>query len=298
MKELKVLLADVKDEFVKTLAERIEMRDLKSEIAFDGESALEIMDADLPNAAGLFVWGPELLCVEKRIDEADHFIQNHFAGLDVGNMPACGQQLCFHRTGNPCGNTPELGRRTVRVVFPLKRQQRACDFGKIGFDVPVEKIRRQPAVGPASKNVFRVFAVVTGQPGFQVAGLIGFDRIANAGEGHHFDKNMSRLGDDPAYPTAVARRGNQANGAAVAVPDQNSMLKIAVFQQAGQENLGFFAKIIKGPGAAVGIRSAVSLAIIHKPGTPGGRTNGLWKIPPEFDTPQSFMQKYQRRFFK
>jgi hypothetical protein len=49
--------------------------------------------------------------VEKRIDEADHFIQNHSAGLDMGNVAVSGQQLCFYRTGNPCGNPLELGCR-------------------------------------------------------------------------------------------------------------------------------------------------------------------------------------------
>ena len=44
MKEMKVLLVDDEEEFVKTLAERIEMRDLKSDVALNGESALEIMD--------------------------------------------------------------------------------------------------------------------------------------------------------------------------------------------------------------------------------------------------------------
>lgn len=68
MKEMKVLLADDEDEFVKTLAERIEMRDLKSEIAFDGESALEIMDAAprmrqdfLFGARSYYVWRRELM---------------------------------------------------------------------------------------------------------------------------------------------------------------------------------------------------------------------------------------------
>ena len=102
--------------------------------------------------------------MEKRTDEADHFIQNHSAGLDVGNMAASGQKLCFYRTGNPFGNPLELGRRTVRVVFPLERQQGAGDLGKTGFDVPVEKIRRQPAVGPAS-----VFGVIARGPRVQCA---------------------------------------------------------------------------------------------------------------------------------
>jgi hypothetical protein len=59
----------------------------------------------------------------------------------MGNMTASGDQLCFHRTGNPACNSLELGRRTVFVVFPLEDKQGAGDFVKIGFDVPMEKIR-------------------------------------------------------------------------------------------------------------------------------------------------------------
>jgi len=49
MKEMKVLLVDDEEEFVKTLADRIEMRNLKSDVALSGESALEIMDENLPD---------------------------------------------------------------------------------------------------------------------------------------------------------------------------------------------------------------------------------------------------------
>ena len=49
MREMKVLLVDDEEEFVKTLAERIEMRDVKSDIALNGEEALKAMDEDLPD---------------------------------------------------------------------------------------------------------------------------------------------------------------------------------------------------------------------------------------------------------
>jgi len=49
MKEMKVLLVDDEEEFVKTLAERIEMREAKSEVALNGEEALKAMDEDLPD---------------------------------------------------------------------------------------------------------------------------------------------------------------------------------------------------------------------------------------------------------
>lgn len=49
MKEMKILLVDDEEEFVKTLSERIEMRDVKSDVALNGEEALKIMDEDLPD---------------------------------------------------------------------------------------------------------------------------------------------------------------------------------------------------------------------------------------------------------
>jgi DNA-binding response OmpR family regulator len=49
MKEMKVLLVDDEEEFVKTLAERIEMREVKSKVALNGEEGLKTMDEDLPD---------------------------------------------------------------------------------------------------------------------------------------------------------------------------------------------------------------------------------------------------------
>jgi len=49
MKEMKVLLVDDEEEFVGTLSERMEMRELKSDVALNGEQALEMLDKDLPD---------------------------------------------------------------------------------------------------------------------------------------------------------------------------------------------------------------------------------------------------------
>ena len=49
MKEMKILLVDDEEEFVKTLSERIEMRNMKSDVALNGEEALKAMDEDLPD---------------------------------------------------------------------------------------------------------------------------------------------------------------------------------------------------------------------------------------------------------
>jgi DNA-binding NtrC family response regulator len=46
---LKVLLVDDEEDFVRTMAERMEMRDLGSDVALDGETALEMLDEEIPD---------------------------------------------------------------------------------------------------------------------------------------------------------------------------------------------------------------------------------------------------------
>ena len=49
MEEIKVLLVDDEDEFVKSLSERIQMRDMESDVAFNGDEAFGILDEDIPD---------------------------------------------------------------------------------------------------------------------------------------------------------------------------------------------------------------------------------------------------------
>ncbi|MFH1243554.1 MAG: response regulator [Pseudomonadota bacterium] len=49
MEQIKILLVDDEEEFVKTLAERIQMRDLGPDIALNGEQALKIVDNQVPD---------------------------------------------------------------------------------------------------------------------------------------------------------------------------------------------------------------------------------------------------------
>lgn len=49
MKNLKVLLVDDEEEFVRALAERLEMRDLRSDTVYDGEQALTFVDQQEPD---------------------------------------------------------------------------------------------------------------------------------------------------------------------------------------------------------------------------------------------------------
>ncbi len=49
MEQIKLLLVDDETEFVKTLSERLKMRELDSEIALNGEEALEIVGKEPPD---------------------------------------------------------------------------------------------------------------------------------------------------------------------------------------------------------------------------------------------------------
>jgi DNA-binding NtrC family response regulator len=49
MKEFKVLMVDDEEDFVKTLAERMKMRDLDSDVALDGEQALQFVEDQVPD---------------------------------------------------------------------------------------------------------------------------------------------------------------------------------------------------------------------------------------------------------
>ena len=52
-KDIKVLLVDDEREFVDSLAERIQMRQLDSTIAYDGEQALELVQDQIPDVVVL-----------------------------------------------------------------------------------------------------------------------------------------------------------------------------------------------------------------------------------------------------
>lgn len=49
MKEMKVLLVDDEETFVKTLSERLSMRDMKSDSVFGGQQALDFVDENEPD---------------------------------------------------------------------------------------------------------------------------------------------------------------------------------------------------------------------------------------------------------
>ena len=72
MEKIKVLLVDDEEDFVKALAERMQMRDLGSKIALNGEKALEIVHDEVPDVMVLDLRMPGIdgLEVLRRVKKA------------------------------------------------------------------------------------------------------------------------------------------------------------------------------------------------------------------------------------
>ncbi len=49
MNKFRILLVDDEEDFVRTLSERLQMRDMASDLAFDGEQALEVVQDGVPD---------------------------------------------------------------------------------------------------------------------------------------------------------------------------------------------------------------------------------------------------------
>jgi len=77
MDRIKILLVDDEHEFVTTLAERLELRNMKATIAMDGETALGHIENDPPQVVVLDVMMPGLggLEVLEKIKAIDSKIQ-------------------------------------------------------------------------------------------------------------------------------------------------------------------------------------------------------------------------------
>ena len=72
MKEFKVLMVDDEEDFVNTLSERMKMRDVDSDVALDGEQALQRVEDDIPDVMVLDLKMPGIdgLEVLRRVKKA------------------------------------------------------------------------------------------------------------------------------------------------------------------------------------------------------------------------------------
>jgi DNA-binding response OmpR family regulator len=72
MKKVRVLLVDDEEEFVETLADRLQMRDLEASTAHNGEEALSVVKEDEPDVIVLDLKMPGIDGIEvlRRVKKA------------------------------------------------------------------------------------------------------------------------------------------------------------------------------------------------------------------------------------
>lgn len=77
MQEFKVLMVDDEEDFVKTVAERLKMRDLTPNVALDGEQALRHVEDDVPDVMVLDLKMPGIDGMEvlRRVRQAYPHVQ-------------------------------------------------------------------------------------------------------------------------------------------------------------------------------------------------------------------------------
>ena len=78
MREMKVLLVDDEENFVTTLAERLQLRDLKNETVFSGEEAMAFMDDKEPDVMVLDLKMPGINGIEVLRQ-----VKKQYAGIQV-----------------------------------------------------------------------------------------------------------------------------------------------------------------------------------------------------------------------
>jgi DNA-binding response OmpR family regulator len=132
MAEPRVLLVDDEEQFVRTLAERLEMRAFRTLVALSGEEALEIVDRELPDVMVLDLNMPGIDGMEvlRRVcmdypqiqviistghgSERDERVARCIGAFEYLNKPVAIQELV------------EVIRRASRLKGPAKREERDC----------------------------------------------------------------------------------------------------------------------------------------------------------------------------
>lgn len=78
MDQIKILLVDDEEELVKTLSQRMNMRNFGTNIAFNGEAALKIVEDEIPDVVVLDLKMPGIDGMEVL-----RRIKNHYPGIEV-----------------------------------------------------------------------------------------------------------------------------------------------------------------------------------------------------------------------
>ena len=148
MKNIKLLLVDDEEEFVKTLSERLEMRNIKPDAVHDGDQALSYVKENEPDVIVLDLRMPGIDGIEvlKRVKDAHPDIQviiltGHGTEEDEERAKKLG---AFDYLEKPVDIDKLVGRLKKAFQFKLDQAAAAAAFAEAGeFDTAREIMEKE-----------------------------------------------------------------------------------------------------------------------------------------------------------
>jgi DNA-binding response OmpR family regulator len=148
MKNIRLLLVDDEEEFVKTLSERLEMRNIKPDAVHDGDQALSFVKENEPDVIVLDLRMPGIDGIEvlKRVKEAHPNIQviiltGHGTEEDEERAKKLG---AFDYLEKPVDIDKLVGRLRKAFQFKLDQAAAAAAFAEAGeYDTAREILEKE-----------------------------------------------------------------------------------------------------------------------------------------------------------
>jgi len=121
-KKIKLLLVDDEENFINTLAERMQMRDMGSDVAHDGETALEMVKDEAPDVMVLDLRMPGIDGVEvlRKVKKAHPHVQ---VIILTGHGSEQDQELCMQLGAYEYHKKPVDIDRLVKSIKGAYRQK-------------------------------------------------------------------------------------------------------------------------------------------------------------------------------
>ena len=116
----------------------------------------------------------------------------------------------------------DLPDRAVLVVFALHHQDRARDRRQVLLDVPLDRTRGEPHVGPPPEHRVGVAAVIPGEPIPEVRRLVIRRDSRDPLDGYRLHEHVRRLDDQRADGAGMGAGMDQRDRRAVAVSENTA----------------------------------------------------------------------------
>ena len=146
-KKIKLLLVDDEENFVNTLAERMNMRDMGSEVAHDGETALEMVKGETPDVMVLDLRMPGIDGVEvlRKVKKAHPQVQ---VIILTGHGSEQDQEVCMQLGAYEYHKKPVDIDRLVKSIKGAYRQKMedamvAATFAQAGDFDDAKKVLKE-----------------------------------------------------------------------------------------------------------------------------------------------------------